>query len=263
MIFLSELCVHLPLCPLWLFLFSISIFANPIRFQRDQINYIYHDTKINETTLEKFHGLFENYYSKTLDDLLAKKNYPLRVEIYTDANRFRADTGLASFTAGMFDAKTETFYFLLTPKTLQEDKLITIISHEACHAAIHSKKLDFYQIPRSLEEGFCYLHYPSETILNRDVSAYSKMGFNEFLSISEKNLASSDKKKREEIYQVSARFIRFISKEKNKEDLVKILLDKQSLRNLDKEWERFTSPRLPARPSPEGEGLTSRKFFSE
>ncbi len=229
----------MPTLRLLILLLPISIFANPIRFQRDQINYVYHDSKINEATLEKFHSLFERYYSKTLEDLLAKKNYPLRIEIYTDANRFRINTGLASFNAGIFEPESETFYFLLTAKTLQEEKLITIISHEACHAAIHSKKLDSYQMPRSLEEGFCYLHYPSETILNRDVSAYYKIDFQKFLSVSEKNLASNDKKKREEIYQVSARFIQFIAKEKNKEDLIKILLDKQSLRNLDKEWERF------------------------
>jgi hypothetical protein len=194
---------------------------------------------VNEVTLEKFHKLYEKYYSKTLEELGARTHYPLRVEIFTDAIKFGANTSLASFTAGMFEPQTETFYFLLTSKTLQEDKLITIISHEACHAAFNSRKIESYQVPRSLEEGFCYLHYSSETILNRNVSAYYKMDFQKFLNISEKNLVSSNKKKREEVYLVSAWFIRFLAKEKNKEDLIQILLDKHSLRNLDKEWEMF------------------------
>ncbi len=225
---------------LLILLLPISIFANPIRFQRDQINYIYHDARVNEVTLEKFHMLFERYYSKTQEELGAKKNYPLRIEIYTDAIRFRTNTGFASFTAGMFKPQAETFSFLLTAKTLQDDKLITIISHESCHAAFHSRRIESYQVPRSLEEGFCYLHYPYERILNRNDSAYYKMDFKKFLTVSEKNLAGSNKKKREEVYLVSAWFIRFLAKVKNKEDLMKILLDKYSLRNLDKEWEMFS-----------------------
>lgn len=231
--------VPLRLCVKILLLLPLFISAHPIQFQRDQINYIYHDERVNENRLEKFHNLFLKYYPKTFQELGAKTQYPLRVEIYTEAIRFRTNTGMASFTAAVFDSESGRFYFLLTPKTLIEDRLITIISHESCHASFHSRADGLNKIPRGLEEGFCYLHYPFGTILNRDVSSYCKLNFQELISTIGKNLLANDKKKREEVYLISSWFIRYLENENAKERVIQILLDKNQREILEKSWQLF------------------------
>ena len=229
----------LRLCVKILLLLPLFISAHPIQFQRDQINYIYHDERVNENRLEKFHNLFLKYYPKTFQELGAKTEYPLRIEIYTDAIRFRTNTGMASFTAAVFDSESGGFYFLLTPKTLIEDRLITIISHESCHASFHSRADGLNKIPRGLEEGFCYLHYPFGTILNRDVSSYCKLNFQELISTIGKNLLANDKKKREEVYLISSWFILFLENANSKERVIQILLDKNQREILEKSWQLF------------------------
>jgi hypothetical protein len=231
--------VPLRLCVKILLLLPLFISAHPIQFQRDQINYIYHDERVNDNHLEKFHNLFLRYYPKTFQELGAKTQYPLRVEIYTEAIRFRTNTGMASFTAAVFDSESGRFYFLLTPKTLIEDRLITIISHESCHASFHSRADGLNKIPRGLEEGFCYLHYPFGTILNRDVSSYCKLNFQELISTIGKNLLANDKKKREEVYLISSWFIRYLENENAKERVIQILLDKNQREILEKSWQLF------------------------
>lgn len=231
--------VPLRLCVKILLLLPLFISAHPIQFQRDQINYIYHDERVNENRLEKFHNLFLKYYPKTFQELGAKTEYPLRIEIYTDAIRFRTNTGMASFTAAIFDSDSEGFYFLLTPKTLTENRLITIISHESCHASFHSRADGLNKIPRGLEEGFCYLHYPFGTILNRDVSSYCKLNFQELISTIGKNLLANDKKKREEVYLISSWFILFLENANSKERVIQILLDKNQREILEKSWQLF------------------------
>ena len=229
----------LRLCVKILLLLPLFISAHPIQFQRDQINYIYHDVRVNENHLEKFHNLFLRYYPKTFQELGAKTQYPLRVEIYTDAIEFRTNTGMASFTAAVFDSESGGFYFLLTPNTLMEDRLTTIISHEVCHASFHSRTDGPNAIPHGLEEGFCYLHYPFGTILNRDLSSYCRLNFQELISTTKKNLLMNDKKKREEVYLISSWFIRYLENENSKESLIPILLDKNKWQILDKSWRLF------------------------
>gem|GEM_PF-1587656 len=231
--------VPLRLCVKILLLLPLFISAHPIQFQKDQINYIYHDERVNDNHLEKFHNLFLKYYPKTFQELGAKTQYPLRVEIYTEAIRFRTNTGMASFTAAVFDSESGRFYFLLTPKTLIEDRLITIISHESCHASFHSRADGLNKIPRGLEEGFCYLHYPFGTILNRDVSSYCKLNFQELISTIGKNLLANDKKKREEVYLISSWFILFLENANSKERVIQILLDKNQREILEKSWQLF------------------------
>lgn len=222
-----------------LFFLPLFISAHPIRFQRDQINYIYHDERVNENHLEKFHNLFLKYYPKTFQELGAKTQYPLQVEVYTDPIKFRTNTGMASFTAAVFDSESGGFYFLLTPNTLMEDRLTTIISHEACHAAFHSRTDGLNAISLGLEEGFCYLHYPFGTIRNRDLSSYCKLNFQELISTTKKNLLANDKKKREEVYLISSWFIRFLENENSKERIIQILLDKNQKEILEKSWQLF------------------------
>jgi hypothetical protein len=64
--------VPLRLCVKILLLLPLFISAHPIQFQRDQINYIYHDERVNDNHLEKFHNLFLTILSKNISRVRSK-----------------------------------------------------------------------------------------------------------------------------------------------------------------------------------------------
>lgn len=212
--------------------------AHPVLIHKDQVNYRIHGKPIDQYMFEKFDSLFIDYYTRTVDEMGVKKNYPLTVNLYSDVKAFQADTGLPSFTAAIYESRRGEFYFLLNAKTIKEERLIILISHESCHAAFHSSENNI-SVRVSLEEGFCFYFYPSEFNLMANSISYCKLGLEKFLLEADKNLYKGNRSKKEEVYLISSQFIQYLFKNKNKEEIIYILRDKNYLQKLEEPWKQF------------------------
>lgn len=221
------------------FLIFNLLTANPIQFYKDQVNYKIHSKQISQNTFEKFHSLFIDYYGKTFEEMGVKRSYPLNINLYSDIKSFQADTRLPTYTAAMYESNNSEFYFLLSPRTINEERLITLISHESCHAAFHSTEYN-NSARISLEEGFCFYYYPSEFSLMTNNVSYCNLSLEKFLAKADKNLYGGNKSKREEVYLISSRFIQYLLQKKKKEEVLQILKEKEYLTKLKQPWKEFS-----------------------
>ena len=229
--------------PLFIQILIFSIFnlltANPIRIHKDQVNYKIHSNTMSQYTFEKFHSLFIDYYAKTFEEMGVKSSYPLNINLYSDVKSFQANTSLPTYTAAMYESNNSEFYFLLSPRTIKEERLITLISHESCHAAFHSTE-NHISARISLEEGLCFYYYPSEFSLMTNNVSYCNLSLEKFLAKADKNLYGGNKSKREEVYLISSRFIQYLLQKKKKEEVLQILKDKEYLTKLKQPWKEFS-----------------------
>lgn len=218
-----------------LFLTVQVCLAKPTLFELDQVHYFYHGNSFSENRIEYFHEIFKQTYEEVFAKFKERKVYPIRVEIFTNTKEFQEHTKLLPIYAGLYTPK-EGFIFLLTPKTMNRDRLIQIISHESCHALLD---LTNEEIDRVLEEGFCSNEFPSEEFLYIWNRTLLNLELEKFLETGNWILKNSSQAKKRDVYHAATLFIRSIRKTKNTEEVLK-LLRANSLRNLNKYWHEFT-----------------------
>lgn len=237
MIRFKDFKIKLNLFYLFFFLLNTQVNTKPILFQIDQVNYIYHGSAQNQNLLERFHFNFLNTFTHITENLGGRKNFPIHVHIYTSPKDFEDNTKLPSISSGLFDPETNAFYFLLTAKTIRTDRLINIISHESCHASIHSTLPYENKIDRVLEEGFCSYEYPTETIMIQE-NWYCTLSFDKFLEIGNSKLQKSIKKEKTLVYRAATSFIRSIRKTISSIQVIE-LLQNNNLTILNQYWTEF------------------------
>lgn len=226
-------------------IFVLKIESNPIQFQRDQIDYtVFSSQNVNsmENSLSKFHEFFLSLHGRVFEEFQAKRNYPIRIYLYSSVRDFQIQTHQQSFTAGFYLAENQSYHFYLTPKTTgQEKTLETLISHELCHAALDSIRQGHNFKLSVLEEGFCYYNYPPlyKSVITQNKKPGSKPDFKTFIKMSSKSIRSTNKKERESAFHSLSSFIAGIQKEKGRKFVLKLLTEEENNAKWESFWKRL------------------------